>query len=197
MVAGINTFLNSHTDPKDLTWTLTTIVTKDVNRKDIVAHFVFPSLKVAVPLRDGWGFACLQWPNFSLHFGQERRNEGCHVHFLLRFRIFAGKQREGAIRHEEGGEGGIIMQVTDVNKPLGSVGKICDAGNRVVFEPGGGYIENMKTGRRTALRKEGRAYKLDMWVRARDDEDVIMAVDEEAMQEEESGDQPFSWLGAP
>ena len=45
----------------------------------------------------------------------------------------------------EGKQGGITMQVTDVNKPLGSVGKIANAGNRVVFEPDGGYVENIKT----------------------------------------------------
>ena len=68
------------------------------------------------------------------------------------------------------------MQITDVAKALASVGKICAAGNRVVFEPDGGYIENVASGSRTQLRKEGAAYKLDMWVTARHAEDGIYAL---------------------
>ena len=46
---------------------------------------------------------------------------------------------------DAGNVGGIPMQVTDVTKPLGSVGKICEVGNRIVFEPQGGYIESIST----------------------------------------------------
>ena len=41
------------------------------------------------------------------------------------------------------------MQVTDVQKPLMSVSRICDAGHRVVFLRDGGYIEHEKTRQRT------------------------------------------------
>ena len=57
------------------------------------------------------------------------------------------------------------MQVTNVTKALGSVGKICEAGNRIVFEPKGGYIENIETGGRTPLHKEGVVYKLRTWTK--------------------------------
>ena len=59
-----------------------------------------------------------------------------------------------------------------------SVGKICSAGNRVLFEPQGGYIENMSSGARTELRKQGMVYVLDVWVKARNAEDQIAAVEE-------------------
>ena len=78
---------------------------------------------------------------------------------------------------EDGTKGGINIQITDVNKVLASVGKICSAGNRVVFEPEGGYIQNITSGARTELRKVGMVYVLDVWAKARNQEDQIMAVD--------------------
>ena len=72
-----------------------------------------------------------------------------------------------------------------MNKILASVGKICAAGNRVVFEPEGGYIENVTNGSRTTLRKTGMVYVLDVWAKARNPEDQIMAVDR--------NDKGFSW----
>ena len=86
------------------------------------------------------------------------------------------------------------MQVTDVTKPLGSVGKICEAGNRVVFEPDSGYIQNIQTGKKTPLVKEGKVYKLKVWVKARHKEDELMEVESE---EASSKDSSFSWQGAP
>ena len=86
------------------------------------------------------------------------------------------------------------MQVTDVNKPLGSVGKIANAGNRVVFEPDGGYVENIKTKEKTMLRKEGTVYKLDIWVKAKNGEDELMDVDEEEGRDQQG---TFSWRAIP
>ena len=44
----------------------------------------------------------------------------------------------------------ITLQVTDVGKPLASVSRTLDTGNRVVFSrgPGGSFIENEETGDR-------------------------------------------------
>ena len=78
---------------------------------------------------------------------------------------------------EGGSVGGITLQLTDVLKPLASVSQICEAGNRVVFEDTGGYIENIKSGTRTPIRKAGKAYKLDLWVKAREKEDELMEVE--------------------
>ena len=43
---------------------------------------------------------------------------------------------------------GITFQITEVSKPLASVSRILDKGNRVVFDrgPDGSYIQNKKTG---------------------------------------------------
>ena len=93
-----------------------------------------------------------------------------------------GEQRL-AWESEEDSKGGINIQVTDVTKVLASVGKICEAGNRVVFEPEGGYIERISDGNRTKFKKKGAVYVLETWVKARSQEDQIAAV--------ESSD--FSW----
>ena len=38
-------------------------------------------------------------------------------------------------------------EVADVKRPLVSVSKMCEAGNRVVFDPAGSYVENIMTGK--------------------------------------------------
>ena len=58
------------------------------------------------------------------------------------------------------------MQVAQVKKVLASVGKICGAGNRVVFDDEeGSFIENKKTGKKTWLVKRNGVYYFEMWVR--------------------------------
>ena len=51
---------------------------------------------------------------------------------------------------------GITFQVTEVSKPLASVSRILDKGNRVVFDrgPDGSYIQNTKTGEWFPLKEE-------------------------------------------
>ena len=44
------------------------------------------------------------------------------------------------------------MHVTDVQKPLMSISRTCDAGHRVIFLRDGGYIEHENTGQRTGVR---------------------------------------------
>ena len=51
------------------------------------------------------------------------------------------------------------MQVTDVNKALLSVSRICD--HTVVFKPEGGVIRNSKTGDETKFRCENNVYRMD------------------------------------
>ncbi len=96
---------------------------------------------------------------------------------------------------EDGTSGKLTVQITDVKKALCSVGKVANAGNRVVFEPHGGYIQNIATGRVTPLIKEGVTYKLQMWVKARDQEDELNEVEHQASME---GQEPsFIWQGIP
>ena len=67
------------------------------------------------------------------------------------------------------GEGGQIRkmraQVCEVNKALLSVKRVVQAGNRVVFDSNGSYVENTYTGEKLPLREEGGMYMLKLWVR--------------------------------
>jgi hypothetical protein len=68
-----------------------------------------------------------------------------------------GKTREGQPRN-------ITFQIAPVRKPLISVAKMCEAGNDVNLteKP---HIRNRQTGQVTALRREGKTFVLDLWVR--------------------------------
>ena len=61
----------------------------------------------------------------------------------------------------------LTFQVAGVKKSLGSVRKMCAAGNRVVFEDiseaVGGYVENKSTGARIPINKEGSTYGVTVW----------------------------------
>ena len=58
----------------------------------------------------------------------------------------------------------ITAQVTDVHKALLSVSKTVKAGNRVVFDEDGSYIENKKDGTRTPIEWRNGGYALKVWV---------------------------------
>ena len=68
----------------------------------------------------------------------------------------------------EGIKRGIKAQVCEVNKALLSVSKLVQAGNRVVFDPQGSYIEDTTTGEQIWLQETGGMYTLKMWVPASD-----------------------------
>ena len=70
---------------------------------------------------------------------------------------------------EEGATTDMTFQITDVRRPLCSVAKLCDRGNRVVFGRGGGVIHNLSSGRMTPFRRRGNIYALDFWARQEDD----------------------------
>ena len=65
---------------------------------------------------------------------------------------------------QEGQKIGMDMQIADVKKPLGSVRRICESGNRVVFDEAGSYIEHKKSGNRTDIAKEGSTYVVRVWL---------------------------------
>ena len=54
------------------------------------------------------------------------------------------------------------FQLAEVDRPLISVARLVDAGNRVVFGPTGGFIAHVATGRRVQLVRDGNVYTLDM-----------------------------------
>ena len=64
----------------------------------------------------------------------------------------------------EGNMAEATFQVAEVTRPLCSVTKICDRGNRVVFDSQGGYIENYASGVQTRFSRQNNVYVMDMYV---------------------------------
>jgi hypothetical protein len=59
----------------------------------------------------------------------------------------------------------MTLQVCDVNQGLLSVRKMVEAGNRVVFDKEGSYVENKASGDRTWLRERGGMFIMKLWVK--------------------------------
>ena len=72
-------------------------------------------------------------------------------------RKFVGFTEDGVAR-------GMTAQICAVNKTLMSVSKIAKAGNRVVFDDDGSYIEDKHTGERIWMEQIGGMYSVKMWV---------------------------------
>jgi hypothetical protein len=73
-------------------------------------------------------------------------------------KAIVGKTREGQAR-------GIVFQVAPVRKPLMSVAKMNEAGNDVNLTGARPHILNTKTKQITDLRREGKTFILDLWVK--------------------------------
>lgn len=65
----------------------------------------------------------------------------------------------------EGHQVNLTMQVTDVVKVLGSVRQMVEAGNRVVFDKEGSYIEHKESKKRTHMNEKGGGYTFSMRVK--------------------------------
>ena len=65
---------------------------------------------------------------------------------------------------QEGQLRAVNMQITDVNRALLSVAKICDAGHTVTFTTDGGVIRNTKSGEETRFRREQNVYRMTVKV---------------------------------
>ena len=61
---------------------------------------------------------------------------------------------------KEGSRCTVRMQVTDINKSLMSVSRICDTGHRVIFDSHGGFIEHIQSGQKTAFERKCVVYVL-------------------------------------
>ena len=59
----------------------------------------------------------------------------------------------------------INLQVTEVHKPLLSVARMVDSGQRVVFDQAGSYIEDTKTGDRIPVDRRGGIYEMRLWAK--------------------------------
>ena len=73
-------------------------------------------------------------------------------------RRFKGVTEEGILKN-------ITAHVCDVNKPLLSVSKVVAAGNRVVFDKDGSYIEDLTTGDKVWLKNVGGMHMLKLLVK--------------------------------
>ena len=58
----------------------------------------------------------------------------------------------------------VKAEVADVRRCLGSVIRMCEAGNVVHFETGNNFIQNVKSGKKEYMRNTGKWYDIDMWV---------------------------------
>jgi hypothetical protein len=66
------------------------------------------------------------------------------------------------------------MQVAGVKKPLASVRKMCSAGNRVVFDDEGDYVQNKTTGTKIPITQEEGTYQVTMWVPVTEDQETTL-----------------------
>ena len=65
-------------------------------------------------------------------------------------------------RTKDGGTSSVVFQVTHARKPLASLSRIVQKGNRVVFGGDESYIENVGTGRRVPITFENGTYHMDV-----------------------------------
>ena len=66
---------------------------------------------------------------------------------------------------KEGNSGQLTFQTSKVTKPLGSVKRMCEVGNQVVFDDGGSYIINKATGKKTWLEEKNGIYVMKVKIR--------------------------------
>eukprot|EP00974_Lingulodinium_polyedra_P094412 9151193-Lingulodinium_polyedra.AAC.1 len=66
---------------------------------------------------------------------------------------------------KEGQDLTMKMAVADVSKVLASVARMCECGNRVVFDEEGSYVQNKKTGMKTNIEKRSGVYVMDLMVK--------------------------------
>jgi hypothetical protein len=62
------------------------------------------------------------------------------------------------------------FQTTIVKKPLASVRRIVEKGNRVTFDENGGSIENIKTGKKVNIIYNNGTYAIEVEYMVEDDE---------------------------
>ena len=66
----------------------------------------------------------------------------------------------------------MVAQVTEVNKALLSASRIVKAGNRVVFDSEGSYIEHKPSGEWIPLEERRGIYRIKVWI-PRDQESLF------------------------
>ena len=96
--------------------------------------------------------------------------------------------------NDNGVPSGMAFQICDVRSPLGSVKRICKAGNRVIFDDEASYIENKKTGARTPIEDSKDGYHMNLW--APSIEDAVGAKEETGNIEKVTNESGFIRQGS-
>jgi hypothetical protein len=65
---------------------------------------------------------------------------------------------------QEGSLRAMTFQAAPVDRPLGSVKRMCSSGHLVVFDDDGSYVLNKLTGEVNWMREENGNYIMDLWV---------------------------------
>ena len=65
---------------------------------------------------------------------------------------------------QEGSLRAMTFQAAPVDRPLGSVKRMCTSGHMVVFDEEGSYVLNKLTGEVNWMREENGNYIMDLWV---------------------------------
>ena len=68
---------------------------------------------------------------------------------------------------DDGANTQLSLQMADVTKTLLSVKRMTKAGNRVVFDSDGSYVQNKSTGFKTGIAEENGTYSMVVWTQAR------------------------------
>ena len=89
----------------------------------------------------------------------------------------------------------MTAQVAEVTKPLGSVRAFVRAGNRVVFDNGGSYIQNKATGIKTVIEDRNGAYVFDLWIPRANQESQVNTGKYQALMEREEDNQDMGFVG--
>ena len=63
---------------------------------------------------------------------------------------------------EEGVPAKMVYQIADVTRPLCSIAKVCDKGNRVVFDSQGGFVEDC-WGHKSHFARKGNIYTMSFF----------------------------------
>ena len=79
-------------------------------------------------------------------------------------KIMNAGQQTIPIAFKNGVKAVAVFQVAAVSRPLMSVAKICELGNRVLFGAGGGVILNLQSGEVTPFEKKDGVYVFSMWI---------------------------------
>ena len=58
----------------------------------------------------------------------------------------------------------LTAQIADVKSTLASVHQIVKAGNRVHFEKGNSYVQNIRTGKKTTIQERAGTFEVGVWV---------------------------------